>query len=279
LATIERSSGWLQKPQRQFKYNVTLRGLSINHGSSEKAISITYSECVFVALVIQHAQRMRRIILSSVDCPAVPNFYTLPQHDFRKSIKCVVWFSRQRLSGTFLILRIIQRDIINVHRSWRKVPVFLARFEKKIVFFDRFFEIYLYIKFHENPPRGSRVFHVGRQTDRQTYMTNLIVAFLSFANTPKKLYIHSCILLWHSAIWHCVVFWRRKFQKSATFECFIKYGPTQHIGKVWSVEMSFYKRHILPTVLYILFLKSWCRMERNGISVLYTKILFTRRSW
>jgi len=36
-----------------------------NHCCSEKAISITYSECVFVPLVIQHAMRMRRIILSS----------------------------------------------------------------------------------------------------------------------------------------------------------------------------------------------------------------------
>jgi hypothetical protein len=34
-----------------------------------KAIIITYSECVFVALVIQHVVRMRRIILSSVACP------------------------------------------------------------------------------------------------------------------------------------------------------------------------------------------------------------------
>jgi len=29
---------------------------------------------VFVALVIQHSKRMRRIILSSVACPAVPVF-------------------------------------------------------------------------------------------------------------------------------------------------------------------------------------------------------------
>jgi hypothetical protein len=41
----------------------------------EKAISITYSECVSVALVIQHAKRMRRIILSSVACLAVPYFF------------------------------------------------------------------------------------------------------------------------------------------------------------------------------------------------------------
>ena len=34
---------------------------SRNHCCREKAISITYSECVFVTLVIQDAKRMRRI--------------------------------------------------------------------------------------------------------------------------------------------------------------------------------------------------------------------------
>jgi hypothetical protein len=42
-----------------------------------KAISITYTECVSVALVIQHAKRMRRIILSPVACLTVPYFSTL----------------------------------------------------------------------------------------------------------------------------------------------------------------------------------------------------------
>ena len=37
---------------------------SRNDRCRRKAISITYSQCVSVALVIQHAKRMRRIILS-----------------------------------------------------------------------------------------------------------------------------------------------------------------------------------------------------------------------
>ena len=41
---------------------------------------------VFIALGIQHAMRMHRIILSSVTCPAIPYIPTLSQkwHNFRK---------------------------------------------------------------------------------------------------------------------------------------------------------------------------------------------------
>ena len=40
-----------------------IQARSRNHCCGGKAIRITYSECVFVALVILHAKRMRRIIL------------------------------------------------------------------------------------------------------------------------------------------------------------------------------------------------------------------------
>jgi len=48
----------------------------------EKQLSVL---CVFVALVTEHAMRMRRVILSSVTCPALQNFSTLShkRRDFR----------------------------------------------------------------------------------------------------------------------------------------------------------------------------------------------------
>ena len=59
---------------------------SSNYCRSGKEISITYSECVSVALGIQHAMRVRRFLLSSLACPSLLYFSTLSheRHDFRE---------------------------------------------------------------------------------------------------------------------------------------------------------------------------------------------------
>ena len=62
------------KQGRQCMYNTETRWC--NHFCNGRAMSITYSECVFLALGIQHAKRMRCVLLSSVVCPAVQYFYT-----------------------------------------------------------------------------------------------------------------------------------------------------------------------------------------------------------
>ena len=48
---------------------------SCNRCCCGKEMSIAYPECVFVALVIQHAMSMRRIILSAVAGAALPYFF------------------------------------------------------------------------------------------------------------------------------------------------------------------------------------------------------------
>ena len=134
--------------------------------------------------------------LSSVACPYLPSFSTVSHkpHDFSGKkfydIKCVFWFSPQLWYQTFLVLRIVRRDTINVNSYLSKVPVILVRLNYN--FLDRVLTKSLDIKVHQNPSSGGRVVLMwtdGRtdgQTDRQTDMTKLIVAFHSFANASKK---------------------------------------------------------------------------------------------
>jgi ABC-type arginine transport system permease subunit len=61
---------------------------SRNHRCCGKAINITYSPCVYIALGIQYTMRMRRIVLSSVARPALPYFSTLSHtgYEFQKEV-------------------------------------------------------------------------------------------------------------------------------------------------------------------------------------------------
>jgi len=53
------------------------------HCCSGKAISVVYSQCVFVALVIQHAMRVRHIVICGLSGSAMLFVLSYERHDFR----------------------------------------------------------------------------------------------------------------------------------------------------------------------------------------------------
>jgi hypothetical protein len=90
-----------------------------------------YFDCVSVGLVIQHAQREHHIVFCSVAywLYHIPSRFLMKRKDFLFKVfeQSVFHFCLQILSESFLILKIIQEDIINVHVSLHLVSVTLDK--------------------------------------------------------------------------------------------------------------------------------------------------------
>ena len=135
-------------------------------------------KCVCIlALVVRHANRIltASYYLSSVASLVLSYFSTFShkQHDFRwgesLDIKGVFSMSVQLLSQTFLILRMIQRDIIiSVHWSSCRVPVIFVRFPSNLRFLNtlsKYPQISNFIKIRQV---GPELFHANGRTDGHT---------------------------------------------------------------------------------------------------------------
>jgi len=103
---------------------------------------------------------------------------------------CFAFYSTA-LSATFLILRRNERDMIKTAYWFScKVPVIPTRILWNLNFLDKFSKNTQIPYLAKSHPVGAELFHADErtvgQTDKQTDMTKLAVAFRNFANTPEK---------------------------------------------------------------------------------------------
>jgi hypothetical protein len=113
-----------------------------------------------------------------------PRYLTNGMIFWKILLKIMCVFSLQLLSETFFIIRRIERDITDLHRSLKKHALFLSDFNGTRIFPTFFFEKFSNIKFHENPSTGIRVYFTRK--NGRANMVQLIVAFPSFTNVPCK---------------------------------------------------------------------------------------------
>jgi hypothetical protein len=131
----------------------SIEARSGNHCCNGKALSITYSECVFLALGVQHVVHMRHIVMWSARLYDIFSCYPINGMIFLKNLlykKCVflstpfVW----NTSETLLIPTGIEWDTNNnVYRSSCKSTGCFCLIWMKLEFSWSIFE-YLNIKFH-----------------------------------------------------------------------------------------------------------------------------------
>jgi hypothetical protein len=155
--------------------NVTLKRVRVTIVAAERV-------CVSVALVIQHAKRVRRIMLTSVVCLTLPSPSILPQKrqyfgEKLLNIQCVFFL--------YSCVWKISHYRRNTERYCHKFARYSCQILMILQFSRHIFEKCFNIKFRENPSSGSRCVPCGRKGGR-TDMTKLIFAFRNFANTPKR---------------------------------------------------------------------------------------------
>jgi hypothetical protein len=136
------------------RINITFRNVRVRMVAGRRLISITYSECVFVALVPPHTKRIFRIILLYAACSAVPDFphSFIKDKIFRKKCnwtqnaifsfpKKFVWKISQSKNNS-------ARYFTNVQMSSCKVSFYSCQIVMKLEFSRHIFEKYATTEFN-----------------------------------------------------------------------------------------------------------------------------------
>ena len=142
---------------------------SCNHCCRGKAISITFAECLSVALVIQHAKHMCHIILSSVAFAALSYSSTSSHkwHIFKTeklNVKCV-FFSKT----FFWKISHFQKNSARRYHKCTYVFIQSTHYSCQIsmthYFPQHIFEKHSNVRFHENPFSESQDVPHGHRHD------------------------------------------------------------------------------------------------------------------
>jgi len=147
-----------------------------------KAFGVTYSECVFVELGIQHPVSTNSIVI----CGLPQYLYRLShkRHGFRKKYKMCVLMFCTALCEALLMWRRTERDMIKMCIGFHvKCRLFVSHFIETFIS-STDFDKCQNIKFNWNLSIINGVVPHG-QTDRRTNVT-LIVDFSNFAKAHKN---------------------------------------------------------------------------------------------
>ena len=147
---------------------------SFNQFCRGKVICVIYYESMVVALFIEHAIRMRCILLSLVACLALPYFSTLSVERARFSDKVFELKTYFFISSTVFVgnisycknnlARYYHKYTYRFVRSTNYFCQILINFEFSLKFFSKSTHMYNLIKIFSV---GADLFHVNRETDRQ----------------------------------------------------------------------------------------------------------------
>jgi len=137
---------------------------------------VTYSECVFVVLIIQKEESLRVLYchLWSVRLYRILLHYLINGAvlgEMLLSIKFVFRFYLHILSETFLILRIIEKIWSKIYFASCKVPLFFSYFDETWIFSTDFLKI---IKYQNSriSVQWQRVFEYGQMDGRTAGRTD-----------------------------------------------------------------------------------------------------------